>query len=202
LAPEYKLAAEKLAGMVVVGAVDCDAEENKGLCATYGIQGFPTIKVFSAGKKGMPSDFQGQRTAAAIVNEGISKVRSYLKKCVAQEFDDLVASNNKSVIVLVSEKTKVPVMFNALSAEFYDQVDFCFFKSSDAEFMKKVEITTFPSLRLFSKDKEPVVYDGPLKFKSIKEFLEPFAINRKPRGNNKKNEKKEAPKEKTVCNFF
>lgn len=202
MAPEYKKAAEKLAGMVIVGAVDCDADENKGLCATYGIQGFPTIKVFSAGVKGMPTDYQGPRTAAAIVSEGISKVRSYLKKCDANVFDDFVASNNKSVMVLISEKTQVPVMFKALSAEFNNQVDLCFFKSSNQEFMKKVDVKAFPSLVLFSKDKDPIVYDGPQKFKAIKEFLEPFAINRKTKQNNKKkDDKKEAPKEKPVCKF-
>lgn len=201
LAPEYKKAAEKLAGMVIVGAVDCDVDENKGLCSTYGIQGFPTIKVFSAGVKGMPTDYQGPRTAAAIVNEGISKVRSYLKKCDANGFDELVASNNKSVMVLISEKKEVPVMFKALSAEFNNQVDFCFFKSSDTEFMKKVEVKSFPSLVLFSKDKEPLFYEGALKFKSIKEFLEPIAINRKTKGNSKKKVEKEAPKAKPVCKF-
>jgi protein disulfide-isomerase A6 len=203
LAPEYKKAAEKLAGMVIVGAVDCDADQNKGLCATYGIQGFPTIKVFSAGVKGMPSDYQGPRTAAAIVKEGISKVRSYLRKCDALGFDDLVATNNKSVMVLISEKAQVPVMFKALSAEFHNQVDFCFFKSSDEEFVKKVEIKAFPSLLLFSKEKDPVVYNGPQKFKAIKEFLEPYAVNRKTKGNSKKEQgKKEAPKEKPVCNIL
>jgi protein disulfide-isomerase A6 len=31
---------------VNIGAIDCDVEENKGICAMYQIQGFPTIKVF------------------------------------------------------------------------------------------------------------------------------------------------------------
>lgn len=190
MAPEYKKAAEKLAGMVIVGAVDCDVEENKGLCGSFGIQGFPTIKVFSAGVKGMPMDYQGPRTAAAIVKEGISKVKSFLKKCDANGFDEFVSSNNKPVMVLISEKKEVPVMFKALSAEFKDQVDFCFFKNSEEEFMKKVQVKSFPSLMLFSKDKDPVLYKGAQKFKSIKEFLEPVAINRKTKGG-KKNTKRE-----------
>ncbi len=32
-------------GVVTVGAVDCDSEANKALCAKYQVQGFPTIKV-------------------------------------------------------------------------------------------------------------------------------------------------------------
>lgn len=46
LAPEWKKTAANLKGLVNVAAVDCDVEQNKGLCAMYEIQGFPTIKVF------------------------------------------------------------------------------------------------------------------------------------------------------------
>jgi hypothetical protein len=37
-------------GVVTVGAVDCDTEANKPLCAKYQVQGFPTIKVRKYGK--------------------------------------------------------------------------------------------------------------------------------------------------------
>ena len=198
LAPEYKLAAEKLAGMVTVGAVDCDADENKSLCATYGIQGFPTIKTFSAGIKGMPSDYQGPRTAAAIVKEGISKVKSFLKTCESKGFTDFVSSNDKTILALISQKDEVPVMFKALSAEFYNQVDLCYFKSTDKEIVTKAGISKFPSLVIFSKNKDPIVYDGPQKFKQIKEYMETFAINRK-KGSEKK---KDFPKKKPVCKKY
>ncbi|CAG8835925.1 3756_t:CDS:2, partial [Racocetra persica] len=46
LAPEYIKAAENLKGLVTLGAVDCDNENNRRLCGAYGIQGFPTIKLF------------------------------------------------------------------------------------------------------------------------------------------------------------
>lgn len=46
LKPDYEKAATNLKGLVKLGAVDCDAEQNKPLCGQYGIQGFPTIKVF------------------------------------------------------------------------------------------------------------------------------------------------------------
>jgi protein disulfide-isomerase A6 len=44
--PEWKKVASNLKGLVNIGAIDCDVEENKGICAMYQIQGFPTIKVF------------------------------------------------------------------------------------------------------------------------------------------------------------
>jgi protein disulfide-isomerase A6 len=59
LAPEYKKAAEKVGGMAKVVAVDCDEEQNKPLCGSFQIQGFPTIKLFSSGAKGLPEDYNG-----------------------------------------------------------------------------------------------------------------------------------------------
>ena len=58
LAPAYEKVAESLHGIVNVVAVDCDADANKGTCGQYGIQGFPTLKVFPPGKP--PKDYQGE----------------------------------------------------------------------------------------------------------------------------------------------
>lgn len=64
LAPEWEEAAHKLAGEVKLGAIDATA--NEGLAQKYGIKGFPTIKLFSAGKKGKAKDYQGPRDAEGI----------------------------------------------------------------------------------------------------------------------------------------
>ncbi len=65
LAPEWEEAAHKLAGSVKLGALDATAHQSLG--QKYGIKGFPTIKLFAAGKKGPPVDYQGARDAPAIV---------------------------------------------------------------------------------------------------------------------------------------
>jgi protein disulfide-isomerase A6 len=44
-------------GIVRLGAVDADA--HKSLGAKYGVQGFPTIKVFGTNKNS-PSDYRGK----------------------------------------------------------------------------------------------------------------------------------------------
>jgi len=64
LAPEYQKAAKALKGIIGVGGVNCD--EHKQLCGQFGVQGFPTIKIFGS-NKAKPEDYQGQRTAAGIV---------------------------------------------------------------------------------------------------------------------------------------
>lgn len=73
LVPEYKKASLALKGIVRLGAVDAD--QHKALGAKYGVQGFPTIKVFGTNKNS-PSDYRGARTADAIVNEAMSVAKT------------------------------------------------------------------------------------------------------------------------------
>ena len=47
--------------------VGADANEFQSLGSKYGVQGFPTIKVFGA-KKSSPTNYEGPRTAAGIVD--------------------------------------------------------------------------------------------------------------------------------------
>ena len=66
LAPEWEEAAQKLSGSVKLGAVDATVHES--LAQKYGIKGFPTIKVFTAGKKSNKVvDYEGARDSPAIV---------------------------------------------------------------------------------------------------------------------------------------
>ena len=65
LAPEWASAATQLKGQVKLGAVD--ATVHSALAQKYGVQGYPTIKVFYPGKKGKAQDYQGPREAVGIV---------------------------------------------------------------------------------------------------------------------------------------
>lgn len=53
-----------LEGVAKVVAVDASADQS--LAGRFGVQGFPTIKIFGANKR-KPTDYNGQRTATAIV---------------------------------------------------------------------------------------------------------------------------------------
>lgn len=77
LAPEWAKAAKALKGIVKVAAIDMDKEQSIG--STYGIRGFPTIKIFGANKNS-PIDYNGGRTAQAIVDEAISQLRNMAKE--------------------------------------------------------------------------------------------------------------------------
>merc|ERR1711976_885544 len=80
LAPEWKKAATALKGLVKVGAVDMDQHQSLG--GPYNVRGFPTIKVFGANKNS-PTDYQGQRTAQAIVDAAMSGVQKMARDRMA-----------------------------------------------------------------------------------------------------------------------
>ncbi|ELW72031.1 Protein disulfide-isomerase A6 [Tupaia chinensis] len=76
LTPEWKKAATALKDVVKVGAVDADKHQSLG--GQYGVQGFPTIKIFGSNKN-RPEDYQGGRTGEAIVDAALSALRQLVK---------------------------------------------------------------------------------------------------------------------------
>ena len=64
LAPEWEKAAKDLKGGVKLGAVDATVHTN--LAQQYGVKGYPTIKLFPAGKKGKPKDYNGPREGSSL----------------------------------------------------------------------------------------------------------------------------------------
>jgi len=77
LAPEFEKAAAQLSGVVKLVAVNADT--HREIAGPYGVQGFPTLKVFKGKKDKSPSDYQGQRTAAAIVTAMLDDVKKLVK---------------------------------------------------------------------------------------------------------------------------
>lgn len=75
--PEYESAAGILKGVVKVAALDATANEKTA--QTYGIKGFPTVKVFGADKKN-PVDYQGQRTSDGVVSEAMKAANAMVKE--------------------------------------------------------------------------------------------------------------------------
>ncbi|NP_001080305.1 protein disulfide isomerase family A member 6 S homeolog precursor [Xenopus laevis] len=76
LTPDWKKAATALKGVVKVGAVNADQHQSLG--GQYGVRGFPTIKIFGANKN-KPDDYQGGRTADAIIDAALNSLRSFVK---------------------------------------------------------------------------------------------------------------------------
>ncbi|KAF0735957.1 protein disulfide-isomerase A6 [Aphis craccivora] len=72
LVPEYSKAAKALKGIVKVAAIDAD--KYPSFAGRYGVQGFPTVKIFV--DKNKPQDFNGDRTAVGITDEVIKAIKN------------------------------------------------------------------------------------------------------------------------------
>ncbi|XP_039254908.2 protein disulfide-isomerase A6-like [Styela clava] len=76
LVPAWKKAAKTLKGVANVGAVDMTAHDSVG--RPYGIQGFPTIKVFGYNKN-KPTDYQGARSEKEISDFAFQALRKMVQ---------------------------------------------------------------------------------------------------------------------------
>nr|CAI5848384.1 unnamed protein product [Callosobruchus analis] len=72
LAPHWAKAATELKGKVKLGALD--ATVHQVMSQKYGIQGFPTIKLFAPNSKDAPENYDGGRTASDIVSWALDKL--------------------------------------------------------------------------------------------------------------------------------
>lgn len=120
LKPAYEKAAKSLQGLAKVAAVDCDEEVNKPFCGTMGVQGFPTLKIVRPGKKaGRPTveDYQGARTAKAIVDAVIDKIPNHVKRLKDADYAEWVAESGPKAI-LFSDKGTVSALLKSVAIEF------------------------------------------------------------------------------------
>uniref|UniRef100_A0A4W3IVX6 Protein disulfide-isomerase A6 n=1 Tax=Callorhinchus milii TaxID=7868 RepID=A0A4W3IVX6_CALMI len=76
LEPEWKKAATALKGIVKLGAVNADAHQSLG--GQYGVQGFPTIKLFGLNKN-KPEDYNGARSAQGITDSALNTLRTIVR---------------------------------------------------------------------------------------------------------------------------
>ena len=100
LAPEWAQAASSLKNQVKLGKVDATVE--KRLASKYGINSYPTIKIFYPGKTD-PEDFNGPRDASSITRIALNKLDESGKPITIPQIVSATVLNNnceKEVCVL------------------------------------------------------------------------------------------------------
>ncbi|XP_074100019.1 protein disulfide-isomerase A6 homolog CaBP1 [Cotesia typhae] len=109
LKPEYEKAATALKGIIKVGAVDVD--EHKSFGSRFGIEGFPTIKIFGVNKK-KPDSYNGARTADGLVTEALRVASKKAKEALGGKSSgsDSKSSDSKDVVELTDDNFDKLVM--------------------------------------------------------------------------------------------
>ncbi|KAI8897064.1 hypothetical protein BC833DRAFT_527527 [Globomyces pollinis-pini] len=201
MAPAYQQAANKLKGLVKMAEMDCDNSQNQQLCGQFGVQGFPTIKIFPAGVKGLPTDYQGDRSAKSFIDtltpmipsRHVIRIGGTAKKDMSlDEFKEKEAGVLAKVILATDKKT-TPALFKALSVEYLDRLLFGIVPSSKTDIINELQVDSYPSLLVIPKDsnEEIIRYTGPIKQEAVVEFLDKYAKPKpvKEKGSKKKDKK-------------
>ncbi|KAF3034722.1 hypothetical protein E8E11_001082 [Didymella keratinophila] len=180
LKPAYEKAAQSLAGIAKVAAVNCDEEMNKPFCGQMGVQGFPTLKIVRPGKKaGKPTveDYQGPRSAKGIVDAVKDKVPNIVKRVNDKNLDEWLQENKDSAkAILFSDKGVVSATMRALAIDFAGVISVAQIKKSEKSAVEKYGVTEFPSLVLLpAGSEEPIKHKGKVEKEAMVQFLSQVA---------------------------
>lgn len=180
LKPAFEKAAQNLNGLARVAAVNCDEDENKPFCGQMGVQGFPTLKIVTPGKKpGKPrvEDYQGARTAKAIVDSVVDRIPNHVKRATDKDLEKWLGQNEeRPKAILFTEKGTTSALIRALAVDFLGAIDVAQVRSKETASVEKYGISEFPKLVVVSgSGAEAQLYDGELKKQPIIDFLGQFA---------------------------
>lgn len=141
-----------------------------------GVQGFPTLKIVVPGKKaGKPrvEDYQGQRSAKAIVDAVVDRIPNHVKRLTDKDYESWVSADNSPKAILFTEKGTTGALLRSLAVDFLGGIQFAQMRSKETQAVDNFDITSFPTLVLLpgGADIEPIVYKGDLKKTPMLEFL-------------------------------
>ncbi|KAK6519538.1 hypothetical protein TWF281_003365 [Arthrobotrys megalospora] len=179
LKPAYEKAAENMKGLAQVAAIDCDEDANKRTCSEYGVQGFPTIKVFKPGKSGKPAiqDYQGPRTAKGIVDFLIEQIPNHVTRINSKTVEGFLKENNETAkAILFTKKGVATPLYKALAVDLLGSVKFAQVRDKETEVLELFGISKLPTfLVLPGGTAEGIIYDGEMKKEGMLKFVSKFA---------------------------
>lgn len=129
LVPDYSKVAAQLDGVVKMASIDCDDDKNKPTCGKYGIQGFPTLKLFPPTKKRLPKDYQGPRSAKDIAAYMVDALPMGAKKLKAEELQEYAEKDAATPkVILFSKKPTSSPLYKSLALDFRKSLSFAFLR--------------------------------------------------------------------------
>ena len=184
-------------GLAQVAAINCDDESNKPFCGSMGVQGFPTLKIIKPSKtagKPIVEDYQGARTAAAIVDAVKAAIPNHVKRIADKDLNAWLDSNNETTKAIVfSEKGTTAALLKVLATEYLNKMKFAQIRNKEKAAVEMFGITKYPTLIVLpGGSKEPVEFDGSFSKDAMKAFLEQHVS---PTSDSREQKQKSAPKE-------
>lgn len=141
-----------------------------------GVKGFPTLKIVrprKGGGKPTVEDYNGQRTASAIVEAVVGSINNHVKKVTDKDVDAFLSEKNETAkAILFTDKGTTSALIKSIAIDFLDVITIAQARNKEAKTVEMFGIKKYPTLVLLpGGDKEAVVYDGELKKDAIVKFL-------------------------------
>jgi protein disulfide-isomerase A6 len=145
-----------------------------------GVSGFPTLKLVKPGpRSGRPivEDYQGARTAKAIVEAVVERIPNHVKRVTDTQLDQWLSENPETPkAMLFSEKGTTSALIKALAVDFLGVVNFAQIRSKETNAVEKYGVTKFPTLVVLpGPGKDPLLYADEMKKTPILAFISQVA---------------------------
>lgn len=172
LAPEYEEAATTLKEKnIALAKVDCT--EQADLCKDYGVEGYPTLKVFRGKDDVKP--YNGQRKAPAIVSYMVKQNLPAVSTLTSDNIEEF-KTQDKVVIVAYHEPSDKTTnqTFTKLADSLRDT--YLFGATNDADLAKDAGVKA-PAIVLFKQfDEGKVIYNGDVTVDEITPWIKQASI--------------------------
>lgn len=171
LAPEYEEAATSLKEKnIKLAKVDCTEESD--LCQQYGVEGYPTLKVFRGPENITP--YKGQRKAAAITSYMIKQSLPAVSILTKDTLEDFKKADKVVLVAYIDASDKSSnETFTAVADKLRD--NYPFGASSDAA-LAEAEGVTAPAIVLYKEfDEGKSVFTEKFDVEAIEKFAKTAA---------------------------
>lgn len=161
---EYVKLAEKMYGIINVGAIDCQSEEE--LCEEFGMYEIPMIVVFTESFSEDGEKYNGKEDWNSIANAAAKKMQSFVSIVTQQNFDSFLSRDGtKHHVLLFTDKKTTPVIMKSLSKKYLNKLLIGEVRNSEAALVDKFKVTKFPTLMIVSEAESDSgeVYTGEIK---------------------------------------
>lgn len=177
LKDEYRALAEKMYGVLKVGAVDC--QEDEELCEEFAVYQIPTVMVFQESYSDDGERYTGKMEWKAIANFATKKMQSFVSLVTGDNYAQFIDRDPaKYKVLLFTERKSTAPIFKALSKQFKEKLLFGEVrKSSEGDLVAKFKVTQFPTLLVITDPQahEGEVYSGELKIDRLTKFLNQYS---------------------------
>ncbi len=141
-----------------------------------GVKGFPTLKIVRPKKGGgrpMVDDYNGGRTASAIVEAVVASINNHVVKVEDKNLDKFLSDKNETAkAILFTEKGTTSALMKAIAIDFLSVITIGQARNKEAKAVATFGVDKFPTLILLPGGDAPgVVYDGEIKKDAMVKFL-------------------------------